>query len=65
MPITILPSFLQDFAQFLPPYHLAQLALKVVELDQGQALWQHVIVLLVYTFLFALLSLLAHRRRHD
>jgi ABC-2 type transport system permease protein len=64
MPITILPSFLQDFAQFLPPYHLAQLALKVVGLDQGQALWQHVIVLLAYTFLFALLSLTAHRRSH-
>lgn len=64
MPITILPNFIQHFAQFLPPYHLAQVALKVVGMDQGQALWQHVAVLLVYTVIFGMLGLFTHRRSH-
>jgi ABC-2 type transport system permease protein len=63
MPITILPIFMQNFAQVLPPFHLAQLALKVVELDAGQALWQHIVVLLAYAVVFFVLSRLAFNKK--
>ena len=63
IPINALPDFLQSFAQFLPPYHLAQLSLKVVGLDLGQSVASHIGVLAAFTFGFFILTLLAYRRK--
>lgn len=63
IPISVLPGFLQSLAQFLPPYHLAQLALKVVDLDQGQSAMWHIAMLLVFALGFFLLTLLAYKRK--
>ena len=62
IPITIFPSLLQNVAQLLPPYHLAQLALKVVAMDQGQSVLWHVAVLAGYTLVFGWFALKAYYR---
>jgi len=41
VPIMFLPKILQHFAHFLPPYHLAQLALGVVGAGQGESSLVH------------------------
>lgn len=62
VPINFLPSYIQSFANFLPPYHLAQLSLKVVEMDIGAPIFLHIGVLLVYTFVFMLLAIKAYSK---
>jgi ABC-2 type transport system permease protein len=45
-PIEALPKFLQRLAVFLPPYHLAQLALRIVGMNDGKANsihWQYLL----------------------
>ncbi|HNR90916.1 MAG TPA: ABC transporter permease [Dokdonella sp.] len=49
IPLAMLPGFIGSFAPALPSYHLAQIALKVVERDAGVALWLHLGVLVVVT----------------
>lgn len=63
MPLTLLPAMLQDVALYLPPYHLAQLALKVVDLDNGQNAGIHILALVVYAMIFFVLSRLASSRK--
>jgi len=41
VPIMFLPRLLQQVAHFLPPYHLAQLALSVVGAGQRESNWTH------------------------
>ena len=41
VPIMFLPKFMQQIAHFLPPYHLAQLALGVVGGGQHESNWIH------------------------
>ena len=41
VPIMFLPKLLQQVAHFLPPYHLAQLALGVVGAGQHESNWAH------------------------
>src|ERR1700722_4533448 len=41
VPIMFLPKMLQQIAHFLPPYHLAQLALRVVGAGQHESNWTH------------------------
>ena len=45
MPIALLPSFLQDLAVVFPAYHQSQLALKVVDLDQGGSTAVHALTM--------------------
>ena len=63
IPINMLPDFLQSFAQFLPPYHLAQLALHVVELDAGGSIIKHVLALVIFSLVFFGLATLAFNRK--
>lgn len=63
IPVTMLPSFFHTFAQFLPPYHLAQLALKVTSQDDGTSVFWHMGVLGFFALLFFMTSLLAFRRK--
>lgn len=45
MPLSMLPKFAQQLAPVFPAYHLGQLALKVVGMDRGDAVWIHLGVL--------------------
>ena len=56
IPITFLPDFMQTFANLLPPYHLAQLSLKVVDMDIGAPVGLHIGVLVAYSVIFMLLA---------
>lgn len=62
VPVQLFPGWLQDLAAWLPPYHLAQLALKVLGLTQGSDWARHVAVLTAFTLLFGWLALRAWRR---
>jgi ABC-2 type transport system permease protein len=62
MPVQILPGFLQDLAPALPPYHLAQLALKTLGADLGRPAALHVGALAAVTVLSLGLAWLGYRR---
>lgn len=51
MPFIYLPKFVQHIAQFLPPYHLAQLALDIIGAGQHQPAKTHWEVLLGFTLI--------------
>lgn len=63
IPITMLPNFLQSFAEFLPPYHLSQLALKVVSLDVGGSVAKHLAALALITVVFFILATIAFNKK--
>lgn len=63
IPITILPDFLQTLAEFLPPFHLSQLALKVVELDAGGSVPKHLAILALFTVIFFVLAMLVSNKK--
>ena len=52
IPVAVLPSFLRDLAVVFPAYHQAQLALKVVALDEGGAIGVHALMIGVFTAAF-------------
>lgn len=62
VPIQILPPFLRELAPWLPPYHLAQLALKTIGGDLGRPVALHVAALGAVTVLFLLLAGVGFRR---
>lgn len=64
IPIAMLPSFLQSFAHYLPPYHLAQLALKVTGQDAGDSIANHIWMLILFASIFYVLALLAYHRKN-
>jgi ABC-2 type transport system permease protein len=63
LPINFLPEFMQQFANVLPPYHLAQLALKVIDMDLGYPVILHVGVLSAYTIGFIFLAIKAYYKK--
>ncbi|HKD80625.1 MAG TPA: ABC transporter permease [Candidatus Angelobacter sp.] len=56
LPMPILPKLLQHAAPFLPPYHLAQLALQQIGFEGTGPAWQHVAALAAFTVVFLLLA---------
>ena len=56
MPLSMLPSLFATLAPAWPAYHLAQIALSVVGLDDGGSVAVHAIVLLAVSALFFLLA---------
>lgn len=56
LPLPLLPKVLQHAAQFLPPYHLAQLALRQVGFGGSEPAWPHVTALAAFTVAFLLLA---------
>ncbi len=63
LPIKFMPEVMQQFANLLPPYHLAQLALKVTNMDLGFPVLLHVLVLAAYSFLFLFLAVSAYHKK--
>ncbi|WP_339719715.1 ABC transporter permease [uncultured Paraglaciecola sp.] len=63
IPISMLPDFLQSFAEFLPPYHLSQLALKVVGQDTGGSVTKHLAILALFSVVFFVLAITAFTKK--
>jgi len=62
MPISVFPEPLRRLALAFPPYHLSQLALKVLDMDQGGAALLHVSALLGYSVVFLVVAAAGFRR---
>ena len=62
MPIAVLPSFLQELALVFPAYHQAQLALKVINMDEGGAVGLHVLTIGIFTAVFLVIAAVGFRR---
>ena len=65
IPIEMLPGFIKSVAPFLPPYHLAQLALAAVGAGRGAPAWSHVVALAGFTAIGLGLAAIAYRRDED
>ena len=63
VPIGFFPDSMQLAANLLPPYHLSQLALKVVGLDAGGNVWYHIAVLLAFAGVFFALAMKAYNKK--
>ncbi|MCJ8268799.1 MAG: ABC transporter permease, partial [Psychrosphaera sp.] len=63
VPITMFPETLQTIANFLPPFHLSQLALKVVDMDVGGDIGFHIGVLVAYSVAFFTLAMMAYNKK--
>ena len=62
MPISMLPTFVQDLAVVFPAYHQSQLALKVLGVDQGGSTGVHVLMMGVFTMVFLFIAAVGFRR---
>lgn len=62
IPIKILPDAIQTLALWLPPYHLSQLALRVIGASRGEPVSLHIGALLVGTLLFSTIAYIGYRR---
>ena len=62
MPIGLLPSFVQELAVVFPAYHQSQLALKVIDMDQGGSVGVHVLTIGVFTVVFLAVAAVGFRR---
>ena len=62
MPIMFLPKTLQNIALWLPPYHLGQLALRVIDADGGHPLALSLAVMIGATLLFTAVAYAGYRR---
>lgn len=63
LPISFLPETMQHFANVLPPYHLAQLALKITDMDLGFPAALHLSVLAAYSLVFFFLATKAYHKK--
>jgi len=61
VPVSQFPAWLQGFAEWLPPYHLAQLALHVAGVKPADV-FVHVLVLAGFSLAFSLLVIVGWRR---
>ncbi|WP_423187901.1 ABC transporter permease [Alishewanella sp. d11] len=62
LPINMLPSLLQQASWIWPSYHLSQVGLKVIGMDQGYALWLHLLALAISTVLLAIVACWSFKR---
>lgn len=62
LPINMLPSLLQQASWIWPSYHLSQVGLKVIGMDQGYALWLHLLALAISTMLLAIVACWSFKR---
>ena len=62
MPIALLPSFLQNVAIVFPASHQAQLALKVINMDEGGSAGVHVLIVGIFTVVSLIVAAVGFRR---
>ena len=63
VPINLLPDVMQKVANIFPPYHLAQLTLKITNMDLGFPIILHVSILAGYTLVFFFLAIKAYHKK--
>lgn len=62
VPIQVLPDSLQKLAVWLPPYHLAQLALRAIGSPERQPVAVHVMAMVIAAVLFSATAYAGYRR---
>lgn len=62
IPVEMFPAGLRGIATFLPPYHLAQLALGVIGRDSGGAASSHILVLVLTAVVSLAVAFVGFRR---
>lgn len=62
IPVAMLPKTIQAIAPWLPPYHLAEIALGIIGAGDTGALGAHVLALLGFTALFLVLARIGYLR---
>ena len=65
IPVEMLPPVVRSISPFLPPYHLAQLALGTIGAGVGAPAWTHVVTLLGFTALGLGFAWIGYRRDED
>jgi ABC-2 type transport system permease protein len=62
VPINLMPGVLQQLSWIWPSYHLSQIGLKLIDMDQGYQLWLHLLCLFASTLVLAMLAHWAFKR---
>ena len=62
IPVMFLPKSVQTLAMWLPPYHLSQLALRVIGADRGESALRHVAMLAASTIVFLAIAYAGYKR---
>lgn len=62
IPINYFPNWLQQVAHILPPFHLSQLGLKIIDMDLGGSTFTHLGALVLATCLFLFIALTGYKR---
>ena len=62
IPINYFPQWLQQVANIFPPFHLSQLALKIIDMDIGQSVAVHISALLFSTAVFLAIAVWGYKR---
>jgi ABC-2 type transport system permease protein len=65
IPVEMLPPVVRSISPFLPPYHLAQLALGTIGAGVGAPAWTHVVTLVGFTALGLGFAWIGYRRDED
>jgi ABC-2 type transport system permease protein len=65
IPVEMLPPVVRSISPFLPPYHLAQLALGTIGAGVGAPAWTHVVTLAGFTALGLGFAWIGYRRDED
>lgn len=65
IPVEMLPPAVRSISPFLPPYHLAQLALGTIGSGLGAPAWTHVVTLAGFTALGLGFAWIGYRRDED
>ena len=65
IPVEVLPPVVRAISPFLPPYHLAQLALGTIGAGLGAPAWTHVVTLAGFTALGLGFAWIGYRRDED
>ncbi|WP_244935400.1 ABC transporter permease [Parashewanella spongiae] len=64
IPINMMPKALQEIANVFPPYHLAQLGLKIIDMDAGGSIIKHISILVLYSLVFSYLAIKTYYRKN-
>ncbi len=65
IPISLYPSSMQSFAQFMPSYHLGEIALYVSGAPGEHVFNRHAVILAITIVVLAILTLMAWSRQKD
>jgi len=65
IPIMVFPSIMQKFAQFLPTYHLGEIALYVGGAKDGRDIGTHVTIIAIMTIMLMIITIISWSRQRE